>query len=146
MAKELESKLTFLDFILDFNREIVNSIDDSVIQVVNNRVQILRLARGYAPKTLKLPTKIEKNILSVGANQKNTLSFAFENSLILTPYIADLDSLKSVEYFQKTVNTFKRFYDFKENLILMDLHQNYESSKIAQKIDCKKIKIQTHCP
>ena len=47
--KELEEKLPFLDFIVDFNRDIINAIDDSVVQVVNEDIQILRLARGFAP-------------------------------------------------------------------------------------------------
>ena len=80
---------------------------------------------------LKLPKETNKNILAFGANQKSTISIAFEDNLILSPYIADLDSLKSIDYFKRTINTFKRFYDFKPDILVTDLHPNYESSKVA---------------
>jgi hydrogenase maturation protein HypF len=132
-VKELEEKLSFLEFVVDFNRDIVNAIDDSVVQVVDGDIQILRLARGYAPKVLKLPKKIDKNILAVGANQKSTISITFEDNLILSPYIADLDSIKSFSYFEKTIETFKRFYDFFPDVVVCDKHPNYESTKWAKK-------------
>jgi hydrogenase maturation protein HypF len=131
-VKELEEKLPFLEFVVDFNRDIVNAIDDSVVQVVDDDIQILRLARGYAPKVLKLPKKIDKNILAVGANQKSTISIAFEDNLILSPYIADLDSIKSFSYFERTIETFKRFYDFSPDVVVCDKHPNYESTKWAK--------------
>ena len=142
-AKEIEEKLPFLDFVLDFNRDIINAIDDSVVQVVNSNIQILRLARGYAPKVIKLPKKIDKNILGVGANQKSTISIAYEENLILSPYIANLDSLKSIDYFKRTINTFKIFYDFKPDIIVTDLHPNYESTKIAQSLKTNKQELKT---
>ncbi len=142
-ANEIEEKLPFLDFIVDFDRDIVNAVDDSVIQVVNDDIMILRLARGYAPKVLKLPKKTEKNILAVGANQKSTISLAFENNLILSPYIADLDSIKSMDYFKRTIKTFERFYDFKPDMIVYDKHPNYESSKFAKKLKTQNSKLKT---
>ena len=110
---EIIEKLGFVvDFILDFNRDIVNACDDSVIQIVKNDISKLRNARGYAPTALKLQKNTSKKILSLGANQKSTISLAFENNLILSPHIGDLNSIESVEYFERTINTFKDFYDF----------------------------------
>ncbi len=43
------------DYFLFHNREIVNRVDDSVARVVNDKVQIVRRARGYAPTPIKLP-------------------------------------------------------------------------------------------
>ena len=132
---EVFAKLEHIvDFILDFNRDIVNACDDSVIQVVRNRNIKLRNARGYAPTSIKLENKVEKNILAMGANQKSTISLAFENNLILSPHIGDLNSIESVEYFERTINTFKNFYDFEPQIIVCDKHPNYESTKFAFKL------------
>lgn len=129
--EDIEQKLPFIEYIVDFNREIINAIDDSLIQVIADKPSMLRLARGYAPKVIKLPFKINKKLLAVGANAKSTISIAFEDTIIISPYIGDLDSLVSFEYFERTIQTFQRFYDFEPDLIVHDLHPNHESTKWA---------------
>jgi hydrogenase maturation protein HypF len=133
-----------VDYVLDFNRDIINACDDSVVQVVNNDLQILRNARGYTPVSFKLPKKIDKKILALGANQKSTISIAFEDVIITSPYIADLDSITSMEYFERTIETFKRFYDFEPDLIVCDKHQGYESTKWALEQNCEVVQVQHH--
>ncbi|MEA3523073.1 MAG: carbamoyltransferase HypF, partial [Campylobacterota bacterium] len=56
-----------VDAILDVNRDIVNAIDDSVVQVVAGHLQIMRLGRGYAPLSMVLPFQTPKKILALGA-------------------------------------------------------------------------------
>lgn len=138
-----------VDFVLDYNRDIVNACDDSIIQVVKGYNIKLRNARAYAPTAIKLDKKVEKKILSLGANQKSTISLAFENNLILSPHIGDLNSIESVEYFERTINTFKNFYDFEPEVVICDKHPNYESTKFAFRLkeknpDIKLIQIQHH--
>jgi len=135
--QEIESKLPFIDFIVDYDRDIINSVDDSVVQVVDDDMQLLRLSRGYAPKELQLPFKIEKKILALGANQKSTISLAFDDKIILSPYIADLDGIESIKAFENTIETFRRFYDFEPDIIICDKHSGYESSKIAKQLKIK---------
>ncbi|MCD4757306.1 MAG: carbamoyltransferase HypF [Arcobacteraceae bacterium] len=142
--EEIETKLPFIDFILDFNRDIINAIDDSVVQVIDNKVQTLRLSRGYAPKVIKLPFKIDKKILCVGANNKSSITIAFEDTLILSAHIGDLDNIKAFEYFTRTIETFKRFYDFTPDIIVHDLHPNYETTLWAKQQNIKLISVQHH--
>uniref|UniRef100_UPI004047F781 carbamoyltransferase HypF n=1 Tax=Aliarcobacter sp. TaxID=2321116 RepID=UPI004047F781 len=147
---EILEKLSYaVDYVLDFNREIVNACDDSVIQIVDNFNIKLRNARGYAPTPIKLQKSTNKKILALGANQKSTISLAFENNLILSPHIGDLNSIESVEYFERTIETFKRFYDFEPDIIVCDKHPNYESTKFALKLkeknpNMKLVQIQHH--
>lgn len=138
-----------IDFVLDYNREIINTCDDSIIQNVRKYNIKLRNARGYAPTSIKLKKELQKKILSLGANQKSTISIAFKNNLILSPHIGDLNSIESAEYFERTINTFKRFYDFEPNVIICDKHPNYESTKFAMKIkeknpNIKLVQVQHH--
>lgn len=130
----IEKLSNIVDFVLDFNRDILNASDDTVIQIVDNNITKIRNARGYAPTTLNFKNQSEKKILSLGANQKSTISLYLKNNLILSPYIGDLNSLKSMEYFERTIETFKRFYDFEPEVIVCDKHPNYESTKFALKL------------
>jgi hydrogenase maturation protein HypF len=142
--EDIDNKLPFIDFILDFNRDIINAVDDSVVQVIDNKVQTLRLARGYAPKVIKLPFKIDKKILCVGANNKSTITIAFEDTLILSAHIGDLDNIKAFEYFTRTIETFQRFYDFTPDIIVHDLHPSYETTKWAKQQNIKLFEVQHH--
>ena len=132
---ELCEKLSsVVDFVLDFNRDIVNACDDSVVQVVANEKQTLRLSRGYAPKYIKLSHKLDKKILCVGANQKNTITLAYEDTLVVSPHIGDLNSIESMEYFERTIESFKRFYDFEPDVVVHDKHPFYETTKWVKQL------------
>ena len=130
--ESLEKLQGVYDYVLDHNREIVNGCDDSVVMAVKDQQVILRRSRGYAPASIKLPFKLEKNVLALGANQKSTIAIGFEDQVILSPHIGDLDSIGSVEYYKKNIATLERIYDFKPQVIAHDSHPNYESTKVAQ--------------
>jgi len=118
--------------VLTYNRDIVNSCDDSVVCYSGDELLLLRSSRGYAPKSFYLDTDLKKVILALGANQKSTISLAFKNSIISSPYIGDLDGLESVEYFSSTIDMFKKLYNLKIDTIVCDKHPEYESTKWAK--------------
>ncbi|MCF6310169.1 MAG: carbamoyltransferase HypF [Sulfurimonas sp.] len=122
------------DYCLEHDREIVNSCDDSVLFVENEKIFMLRCARGYAPAYLKLPKKTDKKILALGANQKNTVAISIDDKVVVSPYIGDLDGLSSVEYFKSHVDTLKRVYDFEPDVVVCDKHPHYESTKYAKEL------------
>lgn len=143
-AEDIFKKLPFVDFTLDFDREIINGVDDSLVQVIDDKTQILRFARGYAPKVIKLPFKSEKKILAVGANAKNSIAFVMDDNIILSPHIGDLDSMEAFGFFERTIETFKRFYDFEPDVIVHDKHPDYETTKWAKKQNKKLLEVQHH--
>lgn len=137
------------DYCLDNNREIINSCDDSVAFVENEKVFMLRNARGYAPTYLKLPHKTDKKILALGANQKSSVAIVIDDSVVLSPYIGDLGSLTSIEHYKSHIETLKRIYDFEPDVVVCDKHLNYESTKyakelVAQNQDLKLLQVQHH--
>ena len=143
--RQLIDKLDHVvEYYLDYNRDIVNACDDSVLQMIDNRPIMMRLARGFAPFSFKSPYVVEKPILAVGANQKNCIALAINDQLILSPHIGDLNSLIAFEYFTRTIETFKMFYDFKPELIVCDKHPNYETTKWAMGQECEVIQVQHH--
>ena len=120
--------------VLTYDRAIVNACDDSVAMMAGAQKVLLRMARGYAPKSLPLKKATSKKILAVGANQKSAIALAFGESLILSPHIGDLVSLDAFEYFERTLETFKRFYGFEPDIIVCDKHPGYETTKWARKL------------
>jgi len=153
---ELIEKLgNVVDYVLDNNREILNACDDSVVQAVGDEYITMRCARGYAPLMQNVTSKIENeeftikknkklSILGVGANQKNTISLAFKDKIILSPHVGDLGTVGSIEYFERTIDTFRRLYDFNEDIIICDKHPFYESTKWAMKQNREIFQIQHH--
>ena len=138
-----------VDYVLDFDRDIINACDDSVVQAVFDKKETIRLSRGYAPKYKKLPFKIKDKILCVGANQKSTITLVYEDIAVTSPHIGDLGSVESMEYFQRTIESFKRFYDFEPNIIVCDKHPAYETTKWAKRYtkdhsDVKLFQVQHH--
>jgi len=132
--EELFKKLpNVIESALSNEREILNACDDSVVMCVEDEIIILRLSRGYAPKSFYTNKTKSKKILALGANQKNTLALAFDNHIIISPHIGDLNSLEAFEYFLRTLETFKRFYDFEPDVIVCDKHPAYETTKWAKR-------------
>ncbi len=131
-----------VDAVLDHDREIVNACDDSVAQVVGSRVQWLRVARGIAPLSLPLQgIKHTPPVLAVGANQKNTIALSLGDKIVISPHIGDLGSIEAMEYFERTVETFRRFYDFSSETIVCDLHPGYETTRWANELKVKNNKL-----
>ena len=137
------------DYCLDNNRDIINSCDDSIAFVEENTTFMLRVARGYTPNYLKLPKNTDKKILCLGANQKSTISIVIKDKVILSPYIADLNSLETINRFKAQIDRFKKIYNFEPEIIVCDKHPSYESTKYAKELtkqnpNIKLIQVQHH--
>ncbi|WP_447166096.1 carbamoyltransferase HypF [Shewanella sp. 125m-7] len=129
----IKSKLSHVvDNILDHDRPILNGCDDSVVQLINDKLQVLRLARGYAPLSFYREQPLAENILALGAQQKNSISFGFEHNLFVSPHIGDLVSIEAEEYFHHTLDTFTRLYGFSASTLVHDSHPDYTTSRWAR--------------
>ena len=123
-----------VDGVLDHDRPIVNAVDDSVVQVIGGEwIQWLRVARGAAPLALPLKNAAPFLILAVGAQQKSTIALALEERMLLSPHIGDLGSIEAMDYFERTVETFRRFYDFSPRALACDLHPGYDTTRWAER-------------
>jgi hydrogenase maturation protein HypF len=121
-----------VDEVLDHNRPILNGCDDSLVQMVDDQLQIIRLARGYAPLTLHWQRQVSAHTLALGAQQKNSIAFGFDHNLVLSPHIGDLFSIEAEQYFIDTLATFKRLYRFTPEHLVSDRHPDYASSRWAE--------------
>ncbi|MEA3289296.1 MAG: carbamoyltransferase HypF [Campylobacterota bacterium] len=143
-SEDIDEICDIWDYCVDHNRDILNGCDDSVVTSINSEKLILRAARGYAPVTFSFDTKVKENILSLGANQKSTVAFAYEDKAVVSPYLGDLDSIKSIENYEKNIENFKNIYSFKEEEVVSDKHKGYESFKYAKRNYTNHQEVQHH--
>lgn len=147
--ENLKSKLgKVYDLALDYNREICNPIDDSIVRCVGDTMRVIRLARGYAPLTLCFGLDLQRQdekyelIRGVGAQQKVNMSYIYKiqkedikpqdiNSyeLLLSPYIGDLESVDSLARYKKQEQFFSTLFGKKSSLFVRDLHPRYASTQ-----------------
>jgi len=131
-SSEILARLSHVvDGILDHDRTIINALDDAVIQIAEGRAVMLRMGRGFAPHTFALQEPTDKAVLALGAHQKSAIALGVKENMILSPHIGDLGSVEADGYFERTVQTFKRFYDVEPSLLVHDLHPQYASSVYA---------------
>ncbi|GAI90651.1 unnamed protein product [marine sediment metagenome] len=75
-----------VDFFLLYNRDIFNRCDDSVVKFINDDNVFFRRSRGYVPYPIILDFKL-KEVLALGGELKNTISFSKENYIFLSQYL-----------------------------------------------------------
>ncbi|MCX6074947.1 MAG: carbamoyltransferase HypF [Campylobacterales bacterium] len=144
-AEEIAHRLgNVVDAIVSHDRTIVNALDDSVIQIAQGRVVLLRMGRGFAPHTISLVTPFDKSVLALGAHQKSAIALGVKKNMVLSGHIGDLGSIEADGYFEKTIQTFQRFYECEPTLLITDLHPNYSSTRYAQEQKKEHYGVQHH--
>jgi hydrogenase maturation protein HypF len=138
----------FADMILIHNRDIRRRCDDSVFKVVGGIPQPIRRSRGYAPLPVKLPFKLPKKTLAVGGMLKNTFAIGFDDTVILSQHVGDVENLETQRNFESMVFDLMKLYEFKPEVVVCDLHPRYETTRWAEYFSHKEniplIKVQHH--
>jgi hydrogenase maturation protein HypF len=130
ISTKKESQIS--EYVLDHDREITNATDDSVVKVINEKPFFVRRSRGFVPESIKAPVG-EKNILAVGAELNNT--FAIYNKVgRITPsqYMGTTSNVKTLERYKESVHAFLNYTNAKPDLIVSDLHPNYNTTRFAE--------------
>lgn len=131
--KQAEIKLKpVADTFLQHNRPIVRPADDSVKRVIANKGRNLRLGRGLAPLELTLPQALQEPVLAVGGHLKSTVALAWQNRLVISPHISDLDTAHGLQVFEQVTHDLQTLYQVKAGRIISDAHPAYQSHRWAQ--------------
>ncbi|MBC6432117.1 carbamoyltransferase HypF [Nostoc sp. HG1] len=142
---EAREKLgTIADYFLFHNREIINRVDDSVVRVIGDKVQTIRRARGYAPAPISLPPGFDNvpQILAMGSELKNTFCLLREGKAIISQHLGDLENAAAFNAYQETLNLYLNLFEHKPEVIAIDKHPEYLSSKLGKELaDTNQIKI-----
>jgi hydrogenase maturation protein HypF len=120
------------DAFLLHDRPILRPADDPVWRDSAGALRPLRLGRGSAPLELKLPFTLAEPVLAVGGHMKNSIALAWEDRIVVSPHIGDLDAPRALAVFGQVVADLQRLYGVQAQRIVCDAHPGYASSRWAR--------------
>ena len=120
-----------VDVFLTHNREIYKRADDSISFIHNGNGINIRMGRGKMPFPIKLPEESGKKILAVGAELKSNISVVSGDNLVTSNHIGDLGTPDTFTHFLETVNEMSGFYNLIPDVVVADMHPDYESTAFA---------------
>jgi hydrogenase maturation protein HypF len=135
--QQARQKLQFIaDYFLMHNRNIVNRLDDSVARKLGDNIHLLRRARGFSPEVLKLPDGFsgKQQILAMGAELKNSFCLIKNGLAIVSQHMGDLENAETQRDYRHQLELYQHLFDFKAEVIAVDLHPNYLSTQYGQQL------------
>lgn len=119
------------DAFLAHDRRIERRADDSVGQAAAGRFQLLRRARGFVPR----PVRLQRGgpaVLGVGAEMKNTVCLGLDDDAHLSVHLGDLEDPLALEAFEGAVADLLELSGAEPALVVHDRHPEYLSAKFAR--------------
>lgn len=130
---EVEARLgRVADAFLHHNRPIRRPADDSVFRRVAGQMRPIRAGRGLAPMERPLPFRLERPLLAVGADLKNTVALAFHERVVISPHIGDLGTARGAEVFERVIADLAALYGAAPAAVVHDAHPGYHSAHWAR--------------
>lgn len=114
------------DAFLIHNRDIVIRCDDSV----RRGGGVVRRARGYVPRAIKLEREVP-SVLAVGGWFKNTVCVARGNEAFVSQHIGDLDNAAACGFLEESVAHLLDILDVEPEFVAHDLHPDFHSTRFA---------------
>ena len=118
------------DAFLLHDREIQARCDDSIARSGPGGLQLVRRARGYTPRAIKLP-RSGPPVLTVGGWFKNTVCVTRGDEAFVSQHIGDLDNAAACDFFETTIARLLKFLEIKPALVAHDLDRNFHSTRYA---------------
>ncbi len=139
----------FCDCILSHDRLIRIRADDTVMDFHRGHPYMIRRSRGYAPLPVLMSEEklfFEKkkadagktSILAIGGELKNTFCITSGNLFYLSPYVGDLEDLRTVRALEETVARMENLLEVSPSAIICDLHPKYNSTAVAEEMAARK--------
>ncbi|MEM1922110.1 MAG: Sua5/YciO/YrdC/YwlC family protein, partial [Desulfurococcaceae archaeon] len=122
-----------VDYVLTHDRVIVNRVDDSVLRKTLGNYVFLRRSRGYAPQWIRLKKDLSGVFIGFGSDLNNVFSIGFENKIVMSQYIGDLDSFEAQRDLLKYLDFLVHNYhiDPSKAIVVVDKHPQYVSRSIG---------------
>jgi len=125
-----------VDGIITYNRDIRNRNDDSVSAIIDNKTQIIRRSRGYAPSPIRTHLTTE-GVFAAGAELVNSFCMGKGKNALMSQYIGDLKNLETFRFYEEVFELYSKMFRFKPELIAHDLHPDYLSTKFSTSLSEK---------
>jgi hydrogenase maturation protein HypF len=121
------------DAFLHHDRPIVRPADDPVYRRIGDRMRPLRLGRGCAPLELTLPWRQPAPVLAVGGHMKGALALSWEDRVVVSPHIGEMDSPRSLAVFEQVAADLQALYGVSAERIVCDAHSGYTTHQWARR-------------
>lgn len=132
------------DAMLSHNRKIRIRADDTVMDFYKNEPYMIRRSRGYAPLPFMMSTEWKGKVLAVGGELKNTFCIGVDSRFYPSPYVGDLEDLRTVKALQETIQRFQTLLEVHPQVVVCDLHPKYNSTVVAEELGYPVVKVQHH--
>lgn len=143
--REAVAELSHLcDAMLSHNRKIRIRADDTVMDFYKNEPYMIRRSRGYAPLPFMMSTDWKGKVLAVGGELKNTFCIGVDSRFYPSPYVGDLEDLRTVKALQETIQRFQTLLEVHPQVVVCDLHPKYNSTVVAEELGYPIVKVQHH--
>ena len=119
------------DAFLAHDRRIERRADDSVGHASAGRLQLLRRARGFVPRPVRL-RRGGPAVLGVGAEMKSTVCLGLGDEAHLSAHLGDLEDPLALEAFEGAVADLLELSGAEPALVVHDRHPEYLSTKFAR--------------
>ena len=121
------------DAFLHHDRPIVRPADDPVYRSIRDRARPIRAGRGTAPLEIDLPWSLASPVLAVGAHMKGTVALGWDNRVVVSPHIGEMDSPRSLAVFEKVVGDLQALYQVRAERVICDAHPGYATNRWAHR-------------
>ncbi len=132
------------DCILSHDRKIRIRADDSVMDFYKGKPYMIRRSRGYAPLPFMVSTPWSGQVIAAGGELKNTFCIGVDNRFYPSPYVGDLEDLRTVKALKETMGRLETLLEVQPEIVICDLHPKYNSTVAAEEIGLPVLKVQHH--
>ena len=131
---EVETRIAnVVDSFLHHDRPIVRPADDSVYRRIGGAMHPIRIGRGSAPVELELPWRQSVPTLAVGGHMKGTVALSWDDRVVVSPHIGEMDSPRSLKVFEQVANDLQHLYGITAERIVCDAHPGYTTHRWARR-------------
>ena len=132
------------DAMLSHDRKIRIRSDDTVMDFYKKEPYMIRRSRGYAPLPFMTSREWKGQVLAVGGELKNTFCIGVDSRFYPSPYVGDLEDLRTVKALQETIGRFQTLLEVRPQLVVCDLHPKYNSTLVASDLGYPMLQVQHH--
>ena len=133
------------DLFLVHDRPIVRPVDDSVVLTALGREMVLRRARGYAPRPVRLGKPAPSSpIVALGGHVKNTVAVSVGEHAVISQHLGDLGSAEGCALFRRTVEELPSLHRLRPARAVCDRHPDYRSTLEAEASGLPVLPVQHH--
>ena len=133
-AEAVERLAGIADAFLVHDRDILLRNDDSLVAPTTRGPQVWRRARGFAPETLRLSAPLSRRVLALGAELKNTIALGWEDRVVLSPHVGDLETPEALDGLLQVVACFPAYFRQAPEVVAVDLHPDLHASRVGRRV------------